>query len=285
MAKVTPGQDFSPSAKDWNSFVDAASFVKRQTSGNTNTRNSGNKNLTVVRVYNDSGGQLNRFEAVGISDIIQPPQAVDITHAATQEFFNTTYKVKKPTKADKSKWLVLLEDIPSEMFGMAIAYGLTPCKVNIQNVADVNVETDVTTTIPKSGAMGYEIVWVAGGVGTATATGEQYAVINVGSAAKSIRFKPTSNADGGGKYNGKSIGGFPTVSASGNLSASDIGTISANEDLLCLNLREEGRSTHDVVFAGFLPLTFIGLITGTTSDGKTVVEFDGLQWEDCEDPE
>lgn len=96
-----------------------------------------------------------------------------------------------------------------------------------------------------------------------------------------VLFKVTSSAAGGGKYNGKIVSVGSSTGADGNLSEGDFGTIGSTENILAFNVREIGKSTHDLSNIGYLPLLFLGLVIGSTSDQKTIVAFDGNQWEDC----
>jgi len=96
-----------------------------------------------------------------------------------------------------------------------------------------------------------------------------------------ILFKVTSNASGGGKYNGKVVYGASSASASGNLAESDFGTVHTSETILALNVREVGKSTHDVSSSTYLPLVFLGIVIGLNTSGSIIVAFDGMQWQDC----
>lgn len=94
-----------------------------------------------------------------------------------------------------------------------------------------------------------------------------------------VRVKISGSASGGGKYNGNLWKNPTSVSASGNLSEADLGT--SGNSCLILNVREVGKSTHDLASSAFLPLIFPGQLVCTNSDGTPVVVIDGFQWEDC----
>ena len=114
----------------------------------------------------------------------------------------------------------------------------------------------------------------------ADSTGRRVAYVLQAATHSTIRFKISSSASGGGKYNGKTVSGLSSATGTGNLAEADFGTVNSTEDLLCLNVREVGKSTHDVSSSTYLPLIFIGIIIGYAS-GKAIVAFDGMQWQDC----
>ncbi len=96
----------------------------------------------------------------------------------------------------------------------------------------------------------------------------------------------TSNAAGGGKYNGKSITITPgDVSASGDLDVSDLGTLSSTEDCLVLDMSEMGLADGghyltETVNTDQFAIYFEGWLLQTNSDGKKVVVID-KQWAGC----
>lgn len=97
-----------------------------------------------------------------------------------------------------------------------------------------------------------------------------------------------SNASGGGKYNGVIVDPYPTsdVSSSGDLSESELGTADPDfPNALVLNLREMGRSTHDIEANDYVPTFFLGVVIRTNDDGTRVVVIESDQWEDCEESE
>lgn len=85
----------------------------------------------------------------------------------------------------------------------------------------------------------------------------------------------TGNATGGGKYYGKQIiAAGAAVSASTNLTQSDIGTL-ATETVLFLNLEEVGRSSHVLTELGSTPY-FIGRIIGYSTEATPKLVVVGL---------
>lgn len=92
--------------------------------------------------------------------------------------------------------------------------------------------------------------------------------------------KITNNASGGGKYVGK-LFRLPNVdiSASGNLAATDIGSLPDDDDCLILNCPEIGKSTHDLTGVMGASTVFMGEIRYRNSDGKYVVAINGFVFE------
>lgn len=90
--------------------------------------------------------------------------------------------------------------------------------------------------------------------------------------------QPTSNATGGGRYNGVIWDPTTAVDAtiSSNLAASDLGA--SGGPCLIYNLWEVGASTHSLVFSGTLPLIFLGFLSHVNSDGTPVYAIQGIQW-------
>jgi hypothetical protein len=194
MSKVSPGQPFEPSAGEWNSFVDAADHVKRQGGSKSNTRQAAQKNYTIIRIYNDSGAQINRFEAVGISDVVQQPGSSDTSFESMEFMNNVTIKARKPAAGDKLRWIVAIEDIPTGNNGLAAVSGIVPCKINLQSTSDLAVEIEANSTVPKSGKSGFEIVWKG------SSTGNQLALVNVGRLVNNsffpVKVTKTGGSDG-----------------------------------------------------------------------------------------
>ena len=88
--------------------------------------------------------------------------------------------------------------------------------------------------------------------------------------------KITSAASGGGKYNGRTVTGLSTAVATGNLAMPEGMTVAGSDNLLLLDLTENGLSTHQVkvdgtVFVQYLPV-------GVTSGGLTIGVFQSGGW-------
>ena len=191
MPKVNDGDDFKPSASEWNGFVDASDAYKnRFKTGGLGDPAKG-RNMDIIRVKNDSGVALDNYAGVIVS-------APTILPADNEDEFKRQqfWKVKKPTDAAQP-FVILLQPLATDEFGIAVVSGATVCKVKMTNATDTHCDSEAGKTIPKSGATGEaEILWVAGGVGAATATGEQLAFIRIGGGGGSL---------GSGQYTGQAF--------------------------------------------------------------------------------
>lgn len=102
----------------------------------------------------------------------------------------------------------------------------------------------------------------------------------VGQRPNSGAIRITSEATGGGKYNGTLLAAASSaIALTGNVSLGSTG-----ESVLVLNTREEGASTHDLDVSGdYQPTVFIGVYVGQSdeSPSRRVFAIDGVQQEDC----
>ena len=181
-------------AENYNAFIEAATWVREQQRrpGGSSGRGAPQAAL-LVTVKNDTASQMNRFAAVGVSGIVTDPSA------APDEFKNRiAIKARVPTSADSNRWLVLPQPLPAGQYGLAVALGVTPCWIDLGAVGDLAVDVADGSGIPVSGASGAgRILWVAGGAGTATATGAQWALIHLGGGAGGDILRGTVTKDGG----------------------------------------------------------------------------------------
>lgn len=181
LRKVRSGDDIDIKAETWNAFIDAAVFAKQSGAGSSGPK-SASRQTSFVKVQNTSGVALARFAAVGVIGVVTEPSGTDETAQASVEFINNfCFTVNKPQDSHKGRWLVLIQPLANNEVGFAIAIGATVCKVNIQSAGDKGVDIEANQTIPKSSGNGaVQLLWVKGGVGSATATGEQLVVLRLG---------------------------------------------------------------------------------------------------------
>jgi hypothetical protein len=177
--KVAPGQPADKSAETWNAFVDAANAHKRSNRTGGGPGGAGFLNSDIVLVKNDSGEDLDRYSAVIIREPIVLPADNEIDFK-----LNLIFKVEIATADDIKAglpFLILAEPIPDGLFGQAVIAGATQCWIYLQNEADTHIDISPDDQIPISGNAGQaKIIWVAGGVGTADETGEQFAIVQMG---------------------------------------------------------------------------------------------------------
>jgi hypothetical protein len=172
MRKVRSGDPLVIHASTFNTFIDSArDFLDRQNqirrTGLRDTRHSG-----IVLVKNASGEDRERFHVLGIKEsVIKPADNED-------EFKNkVALSGETPTEEDhRGKFVILLEPLKADSLGMAMALGLCPVKITVENedhaCADVN---DGEAATLKSGPTGAaQILWKEDG------TGEKWAVVRLG---------------------------------------------------------------------------------------------------------
>jgi hypothetical protein len=175
MRKVRSGDSLVIPASTFNTFIDAArDFRDRQNrikrTGTRDTRHSG-----IILVKNASGSDCNRFHVLGIKEsVILPADNED-------EFRNkVTLTGEAPNEDDHlGKFVILLEPLKNDSIGMAMALGVCPVKITVENedhtFADVN---DSEASTLKSGSTGAaQILWKEDG------TGEKWAVVRLGTPA------------------------------------------------------------------------------------------------------
>jgi hypothetical protein len=172
MRKMRSGDPLVIHASTFNTFIDSArDFLGHQNqirrTGLRDTRHSG-----IVLVKNASGEDRERFHVLGIKEsVIKPADNED-------EFKNkVALSGETPTEEDhRGKFVILLEPLKNNSLGVAMALGLCPVRITVENeehgYADVN---DGESSTLKSGATGAaQILWKEAG------TGEKWAVVRLG---------------------------------------------------------------------------------------------------------
>ena len=142
-----------------------------------------------IRVQNVSGSGVGQFHIMTMKEpTVKPPDDPNDTGGTENQFKNRIYvNADTPSDKEEGRWCVLQEPLADKAFGWAIIVGLTVCWINLAATADAYVESDSGKTVPLSGASGSaQIVWVKGGVGKATKTGEQWALIKIGGGSSSL---------------------------------------------------------------------------------------------------
>lgn len=196
LRKVQPGDDLVIPADAFNAFVDAA--VGFKSGGNVGGKGAASRNQSkadsgIISVRN-VGSDLSAFAAVGIGNPVTTPNADLATFQSC-----VAVEVTTPASGQEGRWGVIQEPIKANAFGSAVVAGVTPCQINLTDVSHKFVEIAASNTVPQSGVVGYgSIIWVAGGVGTASATGSQWAIIRLGAPLKGSLTSPKALAPGSG---------------------------------------------------------------------------------------
>lgn len=278
--RVIAGDPFEPSADAWNSFVDAAQYVRGQAAKTGRKVGAAPRSPEIVKVYNGQSTALNRFQAAMLWDMVtEPPNSSETeigavssvsgsySYEGLREFLQSTVMtVRTPNGQADGRWVVLLDPLPVSGFGRAVVAGAVPCRVNLGKLTDTHCMAVSGSQIPRGGNVGVPILHVRGGVGAAAVSGEQWAVVRMGQEETTAVVKITGNLSGGGKYNGAvMVPGTSDVSVSGDLGVSDLGVSGAA--CLVLNAPEQGVSTHDIGTNTYWP----GVVLKVNADGKAVV--------------
>lgn len=202
--KANKGDALNIPANAYNAFVEAALHHKGSTGAKTrDAKERSPLNSAVVTVMNDSGAAQAQFAVLQIS-------APVILPADNEQGFKErmVLKVITPDADGAGRWVVLQQPLGVNEFGPAIAVGVSVCKINLTDEAHTCVESVDGNVIPDSGAAGSgQILWVAGGVGTADDTGEQLSVIRLGGGGSSGDIDVFTTQNGG-------TNGDPTTPAS-----------------------------------------------------------------------
>lgn len=181
--KVQKGEDLSISAAVWNDLLNLLAQSKGNSGRPRQAVQQRQMNSGVVMARNISGEPLNEFRAV---KIVGPT----VLPADSETSFKNRVVLDVTTPDDSSTglWCVLQEslaagaegDEENGAFGEAVVSGITVARVDINDASDTNVEVvDGETVLSSSESGSGQIVWVAGGVGTADATGEQWALVRL----------------------------------------------------------------------------------------------------------
>jgi hypothetical protein len=180
LTQIKPGDKF-PLTAEWYNATLAAIDRTRVSGGTGNDGISGSyPNAVSLNVLNDTGEDLAEFSAVVIDAPVVLPADDENTFRN-----NPWWTVKKAV--DVRPWGILRAPVKEDRAGELVVIGDTCCKINLVDVGHKFVEIEANSYIPKSGASGSAmIVWVAGGAGTASATGEQWAFIKIGGGSASL---------------------------------------------------------------------------------------------------
>ena len=168
--KVKSGDPLRIPAETFNAFVDAAQdFRNRQNAQGVETKGSAQGN-TVVLVKNASGSDQERFAVLGVAAPVISPSA------NLPEFKNrVVLSCVTPSDDHRGRFVVLAEPIKSGNMGRAVAAGVTPVKVSVQNSADDSADVfSGQTGHLKSGEGAASILWKESG------TGIVWAVVRIG---------------------------------------------------------------------------------------------------------
>lgn len=161
MNKVRPGDPVAISAAVWNDVLDAAAAAK-------NSRRAGagipdGLDIGVVRVKNDTGGDLERFAAIAVDEGIGVSPANNLL-----AFQNEPPVLVGGTWEGEGAWLVLQEPVPDGKIGRGMLFGVTPAQVDISEEGHwfaVPVTDSAAGAIRSAGSGTARILWKPQGTG------------------------------------------------------------------------------------------------------------------------
>jgi hypothetical protein len=160
--KVKSGDKLVIPALAFNSFVDAARDYQERQRAQTADPTPSPRNMVIVPVRNDTGGDLERFNVVGLDvPIIDSAANLD-------EFRNrATFAGVTPAIPDhRGRFGILLEPITSGAIGAVCLMGILPARINVDDARHLRADIEHGSTTLKSGHHGaVEILWKESGEG------------------------------------------------------------------------------------------------------------------------
>lgn len=193
--RVQPGDEVTFSAGVWNDMIEAARAARARTGSGVSPFVT--RQATVIRVKNESGGELGRNAVLGLEDPIFTVQD------ASQDAFlrEVTFRGVTPDiSKHRRRFCVLLD--PATTGAIARAYVAGVCAVKV-DVADNTHEyagiVDGESGHLKSSRYGFaQILWREGdegyGYGDGYDTGIQWAIVRLGAHCPSVAVGKASGA-------------------------------------------------------------------------------------------
>ena len=166
MEKVRSGESVTIKASTWNSFIDAANYVKE---ARQNQRGKGLRSgiqTGIVLVRNAESELHDRFSALVLCDIAVPPNLNEDEFVSCPPVF---IGQKMTEEREGKPYAILLEPLAHDQIGRAMVLGIVPAKVTIQDADD---QYAVPTPGSTAGALQSDstgvarILWKAGGAGS-----------------------------------------------------------------------------------------------------------------------
>ncbi len=177
------GDTFRVSAATWNAIVDAAAAHASSRRGLGAKGGAGGEKPNMFLIKNASGDDRNRWDVLGISDILISPEDNQ------EEFENGGALVGvTPTLEHTGKFVICAESIPNNELGLAYISGACRARINVNSESDAQADVrDGDATKLESGPGPATILWKEAGTGT------KWAVVRLGgggSAPFLARVKP-----------------------------------------------------------------------------------------------
>jgi len=193
MKKVFSGQPLDIPAPTYNDMVEAAKADRaRKLSASGGRSEYMPPDTDVILVQNDSGADRERFDILGIDDVV-------ITPTENAEEFKSRVAlsgIEPVPNTHLGRFVVLLEPIADGKLGRACISGVCPCQIDVidagHKYADINPDSGDRFRAASRQFGGAEILWKESGTGT------KWAVLRLGSTTLFRRFElKTALAIGG----------------------------------------------------------------------------------------
>ena len=171
MKKVVTGQKFKPKATTWNSFVDAAVYVKQRQSDLTSKTLRRDTRSGIVLVRNSTEEDLGQFAVIALGELIIKPEDNEPEFRANIPIF----EAELITEENKDRPIVVLQKpLKENHCGAAMLSGITPVKINVENEEHEFAELDVENGLKSSESGSMRVLWKE------PETGEKWAIIQIG---------------------------------------------------------------------------------------------------------
>ena len=174
LRKVQSGQPLAIPASAYNAFIDAAVDYRQRTAHIGGGAQPSFAQASIVLVRNDSGGNRQRFDVLGVDAPVIDP-------ASNEEEFKNRLALACGTPAadtHEGRFVVLAEPIASGKIGRAFAAGVCAVKIDVPDEDHewrfVEIAGSTTANLKAHHRGSAMILWRTGG------TGVQWAVVRLG---------------------------------------------------------------------------------------------------------
>lgn len=159
-------------AADWRDVQDAARELKEQSHSRFAFSGDASRSLNVALVRNQSGEDLDQFDAVALRDPYITPDD-NLVEWQRQVTFDCYIAEAEDVAESPHKVGILLEAIPDGAIGRACLVGVVPCYVDMLAEGDRYASLVEGETTLESGSSGpVELLWAEEGTGEVWATGK-----------------------------------------------------------------------------------------------------------------
>lgn len=190
------GQAEPPSATAWNALIDMLrQWREQQGTGGTPLKEA--RDRVVVRVLNNSGGDLDRWAILAIGDPIITPTENEAEFESQVTFEGDTPDGSTPT----GRWVVLLEPIPDGDIGRAIISGVTACRIAVPGSLGTYAEcaNGVTATLATGSTGSARVLWAEG------SGSERWAIVRLGDGSGAFASLAAEEVDGSPAITGTTL--------------------------------------------------------------------------------